>query len=54
MKLTLIQFNQEYRYYKDDFDLELLMKLNKKTYRQLEEREETADGWGGCVYDIEE
>jgi hypothetical protein len=48
MRLRLREFKHLYQLYKDDFDLELLIKLRHTTYKQLfgvDEEEE----WVGVV-----
>jgi hypothetical protein len=44
MRLTLREFNQLYTIYKNDFDLELCLRLNRKTYSQLK-KEVTDTDW---------
>lgn len=44
-KLTLKQFNHLYQIYKDDFDLELMLRLNRMTYRQLKEKSLSEQEW---------
>lgn len=53
MRLTLKAFKHAYRIYKNDFDLENLIRYNRTTYAKLEgrNREEEADEWQGVVID---
>ena len=50
MRLTLRAFRHEYILYKNDFDLELLIKYNRTTYGKLEKPEEDeSESWDGVV-----
>jgi hypothetical protein len=50
MRLTLRAFRHEYKLYKNDFDLELLIKYNRTTYGRLEKPEEDeSESWDGVV-----
>lgn len=55
MRLTLKEFKHIYRLYKNDFDLENLIKYNRTTYAKLEGRdtrdEDDGKGWQGVVID---
>lgn len=44
-RLTLKLFNKLYQHYKDNFDLELSLKLNRKTYASLELEQEESEEW---------
>ena len=45
MRLTLREFNKEYQIYKDDFDLELLLRLTRTTYEQAKRKARQSDEW---------
>jgi hypothetical protein len=50
MRLTLKEFKHEYKVYKNDKDLELLIQYNRTTYAKLEApEEEIEEGWSGVV-----
>lgn len=44
-KLTLKQFNKLYQCYKDDFDFELILKLNRMTYKDAHKKSNQNDEW---------
>ena len=44
-RLTLREFNKEYQIYKDDFDLELMLRLTRTTYAQAKEKARQAEEW---------
>ena len=44
-RLTLKLFNKLYQHYKDNFDLELSLKLSRKTYSSMEIEQEKAEEW---------
>ena len=39
------EFNKEYQLYKDDFDLELLLKATRTTYEQAKQKAQQAEEW---------
>lgn len=39
------EFNTEYQIYKDDFDLELTLKLSHTTYAQAKRKQDKAEEW---------
>ena len=45
MRLTLRQFNKEYQIYKDDFDLELLLRLTRTTYEKAKFKAQQSEEW---------
>lgn len=45
MRLTLRQFKKEYQIYKDDFDLELMLRLSRTTYEKAKEKAQQAEEW---------
>ena len=45
MRLTLREFKAEYQLYKDDFDLELLLRLTRTTYAKAKEKAQQAEEW---------
>ncbi len=53
MRLTLKDFKHYYRLYKNDFDLENLIRYNRTTYAKLEGRDSKDEGeeWQGVVID---
>jgi hypothetical protein len=53
MRLTLKEFKHAYRIYKNDFDLENLIRYNRTTYAKLEGRDKKDEGeeWQGVVID---
>jgi hypothetical protein len=52
MRLTLRAFKHEYRLYKNDFDLENLIRYNRTTYEKIEGRaNDEAEAWEGVVID---
>ncbi len=53
MRLTLKEFKHAYRIYKNDFDLENLLRYNRTTYAKIEGRTQENDGeeWQGVVID---
>ena len=44
-RLTLREFKAEYQLYKDDFDLELLLKVTRTTYEQAKIKAQQAEEW---------
>lgn len=44
-RLTLREFNAEYQLYKDDFDLELMLKATNTTYAQAKIKAQRAEEW---------
>lgn len=44
-RLTLSLFNKLYQYYKDDFDLELQLRLSGTTYSNLKKKQEKQERW---------
>lgn len=44
-RLTLKQFNKMYSYYKNDFDLEMLMTATHTTYAKLKAKEQQSESW---------
>lgn len=44
-RLTIRTFNRLYRHYKNDFDLELSLKLSKTTYAQAYEKANKEEEW---------
>ena len=44
-RLTLTTFNKLYKCYKDDFDLELTLKLTKTTYEQAYQKANKDEEW---------
>lgn len=44
-RLTLRMFGRLYQYYKDDFDLEMKMWKNHKTYEQLKREAQRSEEW---------
>lgn len=44
-RLTLRMFNKLYKHYKNDFDLELTLKLSKTTYAEMEEKANKEREW---------
>ena len=45
MRLTLREFNAEYKLYKDDFDLELVLRVTRTTYEQAKKQEQQNEEW---------
>lgn len=45
MRLTLREFNAEYKIYKDNFDLELCLSLNRMTYATLRKKQMQSEEW---------
>jgi hypothetical protein len=45
MRLTLREFNAEYQLYKDDFDLELLLRATRTTYALAKKQERQNEEW---------
>lgn len=43
--MTYRQFANLYQAYKDTFDLELLLKLSRKTYADLKRKAEESEEW---------
>jgi hypothetical protein len=43
--LTLREFNAEYQLYKNDFDMELMLKLTRTTYAQAKQKATQAEEW---------
>ena len=39
------EFKAEYQLYKDDFDLELMLKLSRTTYEQAKQKVQQAEEW---------
>lgn len=44
-RLTLTTFNKLYQHYKDDFDLEMLLKKTNTTYKDLYSKKEQEQEW---------
>ncbi len=44
-RLTLRQFMRLYQAYKDTFDVELILLLARKTYADIQKRQETEEEW---------
>lgn len=44
-RLTLREFKQEYQVYKDDFDLELILKTTGTTYEKAKLKARQAEEW---------
>lgn len=44
-RLTLRQFNNFYQHYKDNFDLELLLKASNTTYAKLRAKQLESEEW---------
>ena len=44
-RLTYAQFKERYKAYKDTFDLELILTLNRKTYSDLQAIQDEGDEW---------
>ena len=44
-RLTLTMFNKLYGHYKDDFDLEMRMRLSNTTYSELYEQQQKSEEW---------
>ena len=44
-RLTYAQFKERYKAYKDTFDLELLLTLNRMTYEELKKKQDSGDEW---------
>lgn len=45
MRLTLREFKKEYQLYKDDFDLELLLRVTRTTYEKAKQKAQQAEEW---------
>ena len=45
MRLTIREFNHAYKIYKDDFDLEMMLRANCMTYAKLKEENEKQEEW---------
>ena len=45
MRLTVREFRAEYQIYKDDFDLELCLWLNRATYEMARQKTRQAEEW---------
>lgn len=45
MRLTLRQFHHEYQIYKDDFDIELSLRLARTTYAKAKAKAQKAEEW---------
>lgn len=45
MRLTLNEFRKEYQTYKDDYDLELMLRVSRTTYAQAKIKQERAQEW---------
>lgn len=45
MRLTLREFKKEYQIYKDDFDLELMLRLSRTTYEKAKQKAQQAEEW---------
>jgi hypothetical protein len=43
--MTLTTFNKLYSHYKDNFDIEMRMKLANITYSELYEQEQKSEEW---------
>lgn len=44
-RLTLTLFNKLYAHYKDNFDMEMRMRLSNTTYSELYEQEQKSEEW---------
>jgi hypothetical protein len=44
-RLTLTTFNKLYQHYKDDFDLEMLLKNTNTTYAKLKKEVQKSGEW---------
>lgn len=44
-RLTLRQFRKLYQHYKNNFDLELSLKLSRKTYARIEAEQKISEEW---------
>ena len=44
-RLTLRQFNKFYKHYKNTFDIELSLTLNRKTYSIIEAEQQKTEEW---------
>lgn len=45
MRLTLREFKKEYQLYKDDFDLEMLLRVTRTTYEKAKQKAQQAEEW---------
>ena len=45
MRLTIREFNHIYNLYKQNFDLELMLKLNRMTYAKYKEELQKEQEW---------
>jgi hypothetical protein len=45
MRLTLREFNHEYQLYKDDFDIELSLRLARTTYAKAKQHAQKQEEW---------
>lgn len=45
MRLTLKEFNNEYQLYKNDFDLEMMLRATKTTYAKAKRDAERQEEW---------
>lgn len=39
------EFKKEYQIYKDDFDLELMLRLSRTTYEKAKQKAQQAEEW---------
>lgn len=44
-RLTLTIFNKFYQHYKDNWDLEMLMTVSRKTYKDVREKQQQSEEW---------
>lgn len=44
-RLTLTIFNKLYQHYKDNWDLEMLMTVSRKTYKDVREKQQQSEEW---------
>lgn len=44
-RLTLTIFNKFYQHYKDNWDLEMLMTVSRKTYKDVHEKQQQSEEW---------
>lgn len=45
MRLTLREFHHEYQIYKDDFDIELSLRLARMTYAKAKVKSQKQEEW---------
>lgn len=43
--MTLREFNKEYQLYKDDFDIELMLKATHTTYAKAKAKAQASEEW---------